>query len=98
MSCLKILEQESQHYIPRVFVYLDDTLEVSEFTGEILAVNDYNQDNKMRKISIQSLKAEEMSLSWKNWIYLGKKFYHCHCFDHEKYSISLHSGKTELPL
>jgi len=97
-SCLKIFDYDSNHYMPRVFVYLDDTLETSEFTGELLAVNDYNRLHDMRKISIQSLKAEKMSLMWKNWIYLGKKFYHWHCFDHEKYSIPLHRGAHQLPL
>ena len=96
--CLQIFNHYSSLYIPRVFVYLDDTLGTSEFTGELLAVNDYNHNNEKRKISIQSLVAESMSLSWMKWIYLGKKFYHWHCFDHEKYSTSLDSRISQLPL
>ena len=58
----------------RVFVYLDDSLGTSEFTGELLAVNDYNHNNEKRKISIQNLVAERLSLNWMKWIYLGNKF------------------------
>ena len=97
-NCLNIFDYDSSLYVPRVFVYLDDTLGTSEFTGELLAVNEYNLHNERRKISIQSLRAEEMSLRWRNWIYLAKKFYHWHCFDHEKYSTLLHSGANEMPL
>ena len=97
-NCLKILDHDSGLYMPRVFVYLDDTFGTSKFTGELLAVNEYNQSNEKRKISIQSLLAEKMSLTWKNWIYLGKKFYHWHCFDHEKYSTSLHGSTYQLHL
>ena len=97
-NCLNILSYDRNLYMPRVFVYLDDTLGTSEFTGELLAINEYNQINDKRKISIQYLMAEEMSLKWNNWIYLGKKFYHWHCFDHEKYSTSLHSSTYQLPL
>ena len=77
-SSLEIFNFDSNFYIPRVFVYLDDTLRFSDFTGELLAINEYNQDNKLRKISIQNLAAEEMSLTWNKWIYLGKKFYHAY--------------------
>lgn len=97
-SCLEIFNFNSNFYIPRVFVYLDDTLRFSEFTGELLAINEYNQDNKLRKISIQNLAAEEMSLTWNKWIYLGKKFYHFHCFDHKEYSTPLNNNKSQLTL
>jgi len=97
-SCFQIFNHNSSFYLPRVFVYLDDTLNVSEFTGELLAVNEYNKNNEERKISIQSLVAEEMSLKWKNWIYLGKKFYHWHCFKHDKYSTKVNKINNKLSL
>jgi hypothetical protein len=97
-SCLEIFNHNSESYLPRVFVYLDDTRITSEFTGELLAINEYNQHNEKRKISVQTLLAEEMSIKWKNWIYLGKKFYHWHCFEHKKYSTRLNKTKQELPL
>jgi hypothetical protein len=84
--------------MPRVFVYLDDSLGTSEFTGELLAVNDYNHNNEKRKISIQSLVSERLSLSWMKWIYLGNKFFHWHCFDHKRYSTPLDSRTSQLYL
>jgi hypothetical protein len=41
-NCLKIFNYNSNFYLPRVFVYLDDTRITSEFTGELLAINEYN--------------------------------------------------------
>jgi len=97
-ACLNILKKESQRYLPRVFVYLDDTLGTSEYIGELLAVQEFNDAHEDRKISIQSLKAEYLSLFWKKWIYLGKKFYYLHCFDHKEYSTSLYKQANQLSL
>ncbi|MBT4764626.1 hypothetical protein HOO14_06490 [bacterium] len=98
-SCLNIFNYSDNNYLPRVFVYLDDTLLTSESTGELLAVNEYNEYNEYNKnISVDTLLAEKMSLKWRNWIYLGKKFYHWHNFNHKEYSTPIIGNDKELKL
>jgi len=82
----KILSKGDERYLPRVFMYFDDTLETSNYTGELLAIQEYNEANDHKKMDIIPLLAEDLSLHWKKWIYLGKKFYYWHSFLHKKYS------------
>jgi hypothetical protein len=95
----KVFSKSDDKYLPRIFMYFDDTLDTSSHTGELLAINEYNQQNKNKKIDIQSLRAEELSLHWKKWIYLGKKFYYWHNFQHNRYSENPNKDiNCELPL
>ena len=51
-AALPILTGHADHYLPVVPVYLDDVAEFgsSEWTGELLAVKEFNDENAMRKI------------------------------------------------
>lgn len=93
----KLYKNGFQNFLPRVFMYFDDTLGTSNFNGELLAINEFNENNESQKIDMIHLKAEQMSLKWKNWIYLAKKFYYLHNFDHPDYSKEIIS-KHELPI
>jgi hypothetical protein len=86
LDTFNVFAKESRRYLPRVFLYFDNTLETSEHAGELLAIRKYNEANAHRKIDILSLKAEEMSSHWQKWNYLGKKFYYWHDFLHDRYS------------
>lgn len=52
-AALPILAGQAPHYLPVVPVYLDDVAEYgsSEWTGELLAVKEFNAENDMRKIA-----------------------------------------------
>jgi hypothetical protein len=52
VGALKILTAESNRYLPIVPVYLDDigVEGCNPWTGELLAVNEFNRDNEFRKI------------------------------------------------
>lgn len=71
---------------PRVRCYFDDTLYTSMYLGELLAIEEFNKINVNRKISLIELEAEFLSINWRKWIYLGKKFYYLHSFNHIDYN------------
>ena len=52
-AALPILAGKADHYLPVVPVYLDDIAEFgsTEWTGELLAVKEFNQEQDMRKIA-----------------------------------------------
>lgn len=86
LDTFNIFSRADCWYLPRVFMYFDNTLETSEHTGELLAIRKYNEANELKKIDLLSLKAEELSAHWIKWNYLGKKYYLWHSFLHDRYS------------
>lgn len=87
VAALSLFERDDmQHYLPRVFMYLDDIIgddwELhSEFTGELCAVKEFNERHAMRKISkINCLRYKRMLLS--PWV---EQMYVLHLFDHPQY-------------
>jgi hypothetical protein len=52
-ACLKIFNFEQSFYLPSVVVYFDDVnnTDHNEFCGELLAINEFNEANKHRKIT-----------------------------------------------
>ena len=83
---LALLEADHEVLLPRVHCYFDDILgyTYSDFTGELLAIAEFNASHKMRKISkINGLKhLLPPRLANQTWPY---KFYLAHIFDHELY-------------
>jgi hypothetical protein len=86
LDTFNIFSRDGCWYLPRVFMYFDNTLGTSEHAGSLLAIRKYNELNEQKKIDLLSLKAEELSIRWKKWNYLGKKFYLWHSFMHERYA------------
>jgi hypothetical protein len=81
-----LFEADHEVLLPRVHCYFDDILgyTYSEFTGELLAIAEFNASHKMRKISkINGLKhLLPPRLANQRW---PDKFYLAHIFDHELY-------------
>ena len=81
-----LLEADQKLLLPRIYCYFDDILgfSYSEFTGELLAIAEFNTDHKLRKISkINGLKYYlPPSLAHQSWV---DQFYLAHIFDHECY-------------
>ena len=79
-------------------MYFDDIHRAGSFCGELRAINEFNENNEYKKIDLMHHFSEEMSLYWKNWIYLGKRFYLYHSFQHSKYSEYTIEGQPDLNL
>ena len=77
--------KESKNLLPKVFLYFDDLNFSSKMTGELGAINDFNINNKLQIEKIPEM-AETLSLFWKKWIFLGKRFFLIHNFQHELYN------------
>ena len=71
--------------LPKTYLYFDDINFSSSFTGELGAINQFNKLNELKIEKIPEL-AEYLSLHWKKWHILGKRFFLVHNFHHEKYN------------
>lgn len=95
---LKLFTIDPTHLMPRIFCYFDDTLGsdvelYSDFTGERLAINEFNAANERRKIAVPYyLGAMEGLGSWRHQIWI------CHLFDHPRYNDFVGERDQQLPL
>ena len=85
LNGLNILKMKPTNYVPRPIVYFDDQFMSSHFEGEYLAIKEFNKKNK-NKLSLIGEFAEQLSISWKKWIFLGKRFYVYTNSNHPKYN------------
>ncbi|MEM7191770.1 MAG: hypothetical protein AAF405_02685 [Pseudomonadota bacterium] len=78
---LEILKGAPEHYLPIVPVYLDDIgVDGSNpWTGELLAVNEFNQENALRKIAPFTLLRSQRIFKNTPWI---DRMYAGHIHDH----------------
>lgn len=87
-STVAALEIFNKPHLPRVFCYFDDVAPISgeiclfnEFTGELLAINEYNTKNTSRKIA----KYVGKNTTYKDNIYI------VHDFEHPQYNTYVNS-------
>ena len=86
-QALQVLEAPSELLLPRVYCYFDDTLGMthSEFTGERLAIREFNSRNESRKLAqitgLRYFVLPQFANQW--WV---EAFYLAHLFDHELYN------------
>ena len=77
-----MFEADSSYFLPRIFMYFDDiignnTWLPSEFAGELLAVNEYNQTHVFRKISKNySYERDFPDQPWRHQIFIHHDFKH----------------------
>ncbi|MGQ0591886.1 MAG: hypothetical protein ACT4QB_04340 [Gammaproteobacteria bacterium] len=78
---LDILKSDPQKYLPTVTVYLDDigSEYANPWCGELLAVNEFNDENELRKISPFSLLHPNRVFKHALWI---DRIFTAHVFDH----------------
>lgn len=92
---MKILSQDSEFYIPRVYCYFDDCIgddhELhSEFTGELLAINEFNKTHNDRKLGkINGLRYKRVFDD--KW---SEEYFVLHLFNHPKYNININPKKN----
>jgi len=87
-AMVALLEETADRYLPRVMCYFDDTVGPheelhSEFTGELLAIREFNDGHKTRKIGkINGLRYKLPGVDGP-WV---EGMYVLHIFDHPKYN------------
>jgi hypothetical protein len=85
-DALTLFDSDSSHFLPRVFMYFDDiignnTWLCNEFTGERLAIDEFNQRHKLKKISKNYyLPMKYPNAWWADLIYVH------HDFEHPRYN------------
>jgi hypothetical protein len=86
VPCLKMFEASTDLLLPRVYVYLDDIIgddyEVhSKYSGELAAVEEFNERNKARKIApINGLRwKRKFPAPWNDQMFVA------HIFDHPRF-------------
>ena len=92
-ASFKLLESDSDLLLPRIHCYFDDIMgySYSDFNGERLAINEFNESHKQKKISpIYGLN----SFIWNsaNWT---ENIYMIHIFEHNLYCSN--DGMLQVP-
>jgi hypothetical protein len=96
-TALSMMCKNEKFFLPRVFSYFDDTIgdELSlynDFTGERLAINEFNNNNSDIKISTPyHLNAFKPQI-WHHQIWI------CHFFKHEKYNNFISNENQQLDI
>jgi hypothetical protein len=86
-AALKLQDADSSHFLPRVLMYFDDVIGNNEtwlcnnFTGERLAIHEFNRDHNTRKISKDYYLPTKYPSQW--WV---EHMYVYHDFAHPKYN------------
>ncbi len=84
VAALKILDAEHKQYLPRVVCYFDDLAggildAYNEFTGEILAIKEFNDahaDVKISRVRGLSHHSKNIPAQWHEKIYVAHRFSH----------------------
>jgi hypothetical protein len=85
-DALMLLNAGASHFLPRVFMYFDDIVGddiwlCNEFTGERLAMEEFNQKHKSKKICKNYYVSKRFPNSW--W---PDHIYIHHDFEHPRYN------------
>jgi hypothetical protein len=96
-AALKLHDADSDHFLPRVLMYFDDIIGNNEtwlcndFTGERLAIQEFNRDHAMKKISKDFYLPMKHPSQW--WT---KHMYVYHDFAHPQYNEFVADTEQEL--
>jgi hypothetical protein len=92
-----LFEADNSYFLPRVFMYFDDidgdgdnTWLVSEFAGELLAIEEFNRDHIWKKIAAN--RAMPLMYSTHTWAH---RIYVYHDFQHPKYNVFVAVGEQK---
>tara|TARA_B100001057_G_scaffold500685_1_gene617142 strand:+ start:5460 stop:6296 length:837 start_codon:yes stop_codon:yes gene_type:complete len=91
LNSFEIFNNEDHFYLPRIFCYFDDIVGTekemfNEFTGELMAINKFNENNDQKKIC---LNRNLIPNSRENWRY---QIYYYHNFNHKNYNDYIGDG------
>ena len=82
---IDFLNEDSDFFLPRAALYFDNNYFVLKNEGDLLALSEFNKKSK-KKISEIGELAEQLSLLWNKWIFLGKRMYTLSDLNHKKYN------------
>jgi hypothetical protein len=98
MSAFKLHDADNVRFLPRVFCYFDDTIGgdvefYNDFTGERLAINEFNDSHSSAKFSpVYYLRATPAAPDWHH------RIWSLHYFDHPKYNIFVSKDNAQLAI
>lgn len=97
VSGLKLLEVPPEHRLPRIYTYFDDIIGGpitchSDFTGERLAIEEFNASHEWQKISPAYHLAGREAGQWQRRIFVA------HDFHHPRYNDFVSDLPGQLPL
>lgn len=92
---LDILKSDPLKYLPTVTVYLDDisTEYANPWCGELLAVNEFNDENEFRKISPFSALRPNRVIKHASWI---DRMFTAHVLDHPLRSVPVGKERKKV--
>lgn len=81
-----LFDEDSAHFLPRIFMYFDDlngdnSWLISEYAGELLAIEEFNKDHVSKKIAANRAMPIMYSDQW--WVH---QIFIYHDFKHPKYN------------
>ena len=83
-EAMKIFNQNLTDFLPRVICYFDNVLgSVNNFNGELLAINQFNEENKMKKIAKDYGTITDIKYGCN-----FEQVFILHLFEHNKYSVN----------
>jgi hypothetical protein len=91
-DALTLFDAGASHFLPRVFMYFDDIIGddvwlCNEFSGERLAIDEFNRGHgKMKIAKNHSVQFQYPNARWSHQIYI------CHDFEHPKYNEFVGEG------
>ena len=94
-DALTLFDGELSYFLPRVFMYFDDVIGdetwlCNEFTGELLAIDEFNQKHRLKKICKNWIVSKQFPNSiWPDRIYVY------HDFEHARYNDFV-AGEQQL--
>jgi hypothetical protein len=97
-TALEMFDAPEKYFLPRVFCYFDDIIGsetelYNDFTGERLAINEFNQAHETKKLATAyHLLARRFKETWHNQIFIY------HDFQHSRYNDFVSEGSEQLPL
>jgi hypothetical protein len=94
-DALRIFDADFSHFLPRLFMYLDDVIGTPEamygpFNGQLLANADYNSNHNDIKIHLNQNLLPLSHISWRHQIY------YVHLFNHPKYSEYIGGSEQDM--
>mgnify|MGYP000847657011 FL=1 len=94
-NALQLLNSDSKRYLPRSIIYSDNNYFVLKNEADKAAFSEFNKEGGKMISPIGEL-AEQLSVSWNKWIFLGKRMYMLSDLKHEKYNINYEQKINKL--
>ncbi len=92
---LSMLKADAKFFLPRIYCYFDDTIGTetelfNDFTGERLAINEFNAQNDDIKFSVSYNLLAQATEIWHHQIWI------CHFFKHKEYNTFISEPNQQL--